>query len=222
MTDTIRNPLRCRRNVIFVALLAISCGDRGPQSVASTQRLVDLFNHESTEVADSPQIQSEPRAAWRFDTPSPADSPFNGWTSEMGVDGLQVVEGRLSGDVTDDVPILHVEWVDGGGLDDRLRSVEVDLLRPRAAIWRSNSETKTMGSTTSRARTGPSRRRFCRVTSRAPIASQVMATSTPQTFAMFSSARPTRPEPDSRSPRYACCLTGSTWRRHPQALVGRV
>ena len=133
MTDMLRNPPRCRRNVIFVALLAISCGDRGSQGVASTQRLVDLFNHDSTEVADSPQIQTEPRAAWRFDTLFPAASPFNGWTSESGVDGLQVVEGRLSGDVIDDVPILHVEWVDGGGPDDRLRSVEIDLLATAGA-----------------------------------------------------------------------------------------
>ena len=114
-------------------MLAIGCADGVSRDTTSPQRLVDLFDQESTEISGSPEIQAAPRAAWEFDDQSPDDSPTHGWRSEKGADGLQVVDGRLSGVATDDFPILHVEWVDAGGPDDRLRSVEIELLATAGA-----------------------------------------------------------------------------------------
>ena len=116
----------------LLAILAVGCADGGPDTVPS-QRLVDLFDRDSTEVVGSPEIQKAPRAAWRFAGDPPGDSTTHGWTSKSGVDGLEVVDGRLSGRATGDAPVLHVEWVDGSDPDDRLRSVEIELLATAGA-----------------------------------------------------------------------------------------
>ncbi len=125
--------VRWRCWLALASVLAIGCADGVSRDTTSPQRLVDLFDQESTEISGSPQIQAAPRAAWEFDDQSPDDSPTHGWRSEKGADGLQVVDGRLSGVATDDFPILHVEWVDAGGPDDRLRSVEIELLATAGA-----------------------------------------------------------------------------------------
>ena len=110
---------------LTVAVATVSC-DAGPAGTLSTQRLVDLFDRDVTEVLDSPALQTAPRAEWRF-TDAPDDDALLGWTADGGVTDLHITDGTLTGVTTNDRPILHVEWDDPGGPDDQLRSVEIEL-----------------------------------------------------------------------------------------------
>ena len=111
---------------IFPAALFVAACGGGGQPAVPTQNLVDFFDHPDTEVIDSPQITAQPRALWRFGDAA-VDNPLRGWTAEGGVADLRATSGGLRGVSTSDRPILHVEWEDSGDLDDRLRSVEVEL-----------------------------------------------------------------------------------------------
>ena len=115
----------CSGWIFLPSLFVAACGGGG-QPAVPTQNLVDLFDRPETEVIDSPQITAQPRALWRFGDVA-TDNPLLGWSTEGGIADLRVASGGLTGVSTSDRPILHVEWEDGGGLDDRLRSVEIEL-----------------------------------------------------------------------------------------------
>ena len=124
MTATVRTS--SRNWLVLPVMLAIVSCESGPVSAPSTQRLVDLFDQDKTQVVGTPAIHTDPRAAWRFTDVSDTAS-FLGWTADSGVTDLHIAEGALTGVTTSARPILHVEWEGSAGPDDHLRSVEVDL-----------------------------------------------------------------------------------------------
>jgi hypothetical protein len=115
-------------SLIFLGLIALAgCGPGGPASPTAI-RLVDLFQSEM--VAGSPQQRAaEPAALWDFS--SPAENPEGeaaatlGWHIGQGVSGLKVVDGRLTGRSTSDVPILYARLPQGADRGDALHAIEI-------------------------------------------------------------------------------------------------
>ena len=85
----------------------------------------------------------EPQALWNFSEPGEAGSPLLGWKAGIGVSGLEVVDGKLTGRTTTEAPIIYAmrpETVDGS---DLFHSLEVKARTSAAAEIRahlSNSE----------------------------------------------------------------------------------
>ena len=105
--------------VLLFGLLGCG-GDGGPAVV----RLVDAFDADSVEGAPASKAP-EPRALWNFAEPGGDESPLLGWKVGIGVTGLKVVDGKLTGRTTTDTSIIYAarpETVDGG---DLFHSLEV-------------------------------------------------------------------------------------------------
>ena len=123
----LRRP-RFPAGIIFLLLIALpGCGPSGPASPTAI-RLVDLF--QSDLVAGSPrQRAAEPAALWDFS--SPAENPEGvaaatlGWHAGQGVAGLKIVDGRLTGRSTSDLPILYARLPKSVGRNDALHAIEV-------------------------------------------------------------------------------------------------
>ena len=117
--------------VVLVVLLfaVVGCGsDGGPVVV----RLVDQFDADSVEGAPASKAP-EPRALWNFAEPGEGESPLLGWKVGIGVTGLKVVDGKLTGRTTTDTPIIYAtkpETVDGA---DLFHSLEVKAQTSEAA-----------------------------------------------------------------------------------------
>ncbi len=111
-------------DVLVLAVVAgTGCGGKEP--APGVIRLQDVFD--TAVVEGSPvSVEALPRTEWRFDLPGGQD-----WKAGVGVDGLEVSEGRLTGRTTTDFPIIHVERgasapdnVDGA---DVLHAIELRL-----------------------------------------------------------------------------------------------
>ena len=115
-------------SLIFLVLIALpGCGPGGPAPPTAI-RLVDLFQSEM--VAGSPQQRAEePAALWDFSSPAENSegeaAATLGWHVGQGVSGLKVVDGRLTGRSTSDVPILYARLPEGADRSDALHAIEV-------------------------------------------------------------------------------------------------
>src|SRR3990172_7644102 len=112
--------MRQRFVPVLAVVAAAGCG-RG-EKATGVIRLQDLFDRALVE--GSPAAgEALPRTEWRFDAPGGQD-----WKAGVGVDGLEVSEGRLTGRTTTDFPIIHVERgasvLDGA---DVLHAIELRL-----------------------------------------------------------------------------------------------
>ncbi len=114
------------RRWVWALVLFIGCGRSSPER--SVVRLVDEF--------DSVQIENLASAAatiapteWRFDDPSKPSQ----WKAGVGVSGLTVRDGRLSGRTSSKVGILHVERSSGLDEGDVLHEVVVSARASRGS-----------------------------------------------------------------------------------------
>jgi hypothetical protein len=106
----------------FLFLAASGCSS---PAVDTTVPLADLF--ESAVVEGAASVRSPSPIEWRFD----GDAP--GWNAGPGVIDLRVVEGRLTGRATTDLPIIHAELPSALEAPDILHAVEVRLCASRGA-----------------------------------------------------------------------------------------
>lgn len=109
---------KLRSALLALGLLA-ACTER-PGSSAVTIRLADLYKPGMVEGGSSGPAAALPRTEFRFDAPAPGAGKLaatRGWTASAGVAGLAVREGRLVGQTTDDIAIIHLERT--SGLEDR-------------------------------------------------------------------------------------------------------
>ena len=111
-----------KRLWIFVLLLTwVGCGSDGGLSVV---RLVDEFDSDAVEGVPASKA-TEPRALWNFGETGEADSPLLGWKVGIGVTGLKVVDGKLTGRTTTDTPIIYAPRPDAADESDLFHSLEV-------------------------------------------------------------------------------------------------
>ncbi|HET7747520.1 MAG TPA: sulfatase-like hydrolase/transferase [Vicinamibacteria bacterium] len=106
--------------VVAALGLAGAC-TRAPRPEVRTTRLGDAFHANLVENAFT-EARSFPRSEWRFDGAEP-----HRWLAGPGITGLNVVEGRLTGKTTAEIPILHVERTSGLDNADQLHAVEVRM-----------------------------------------------------------------------------------------------
>ncbi len=120
------------RSAVLAAGLLAACTAR-PDAPPVTLRLADLYKPEMVEGGSTQAPASAIRPTeFRFDAPAPGKGPLaatGGWDASKGVAGLAVRDGRLAGQTTDDVAILHLERK--AGLDDR---DQIDALEVRARV----------------------------------------------------------------------------------------
>ena len=113
--------------VIAVVLALSNCAPSGSGRPTAI-RLVDLF--ESGMVEGSPQQRAaEPAALWDFSSPAENSegeaAATLGWHAGQGVSGLKVVDGRLTGRSTSDLPILYARLPQGADRGDALHAIEI-------------------------------------------------------------------------------------------------
>jgi arylsulfatase A-like enzyme len=135
-----------RYAVLIVGTLSACTGRPDPAPV--TIRLADIYKPEMVEgAAVAIPASAIPRTEIRFDKPAPAPVPLppsapkaeklaaeklaatRGWEGSKGIAGLAVRDGLLTGQLTDDVAIIHLERK--AGLDDR---DQIDALEIRARV----------------------------------------------------------------------------------------
>ena len=100
----------------------IGCG--GERSQRSAIRLVDLFSEDTVE-GSLGETAPAARAHWDFAQAARGDTL--GWKAGSGVANLRLVDGRLHGRSTTDLPILYVPMPAGLDPGDGLHSVEVRM-----------------------------------------------------------------------------------------------
>ena len=124
-----------KRFLLLVCVLVLfGCGGGEPPSVV---RLVDEFDPDSVQGAPTSQAP-EPQALWNFSEPGEEGSPLLGWKAGVGVSGLQVVDGKLTGRTTSETPIIYAmspETLDGA---DLFHSLEVKARTSTAAEIRAH------------------------------------------------------------------------------------
>ncbi|HEX8984960.1 MAG TPA: sulfatase [Bryobacteraceae bacterium] len=126
------------RVAVFAAVLLSTGCHRTPQFPAV--RLVDLFG--AAKIEGAPQGKAlDPGALWDFGRPPAGTAdPLLGWKAGPGVEGLKVVDGKLTGRTTTDFPILYAsrpKTVDPG---DAFDSVELRIRVNRGANVRATGE----------------------------------------------------------------------------------
>ena len=123
--------------VCVLVLFGCGAGDQPP-----VVRLVDEFTPDSVQGAPTSKAP-EPQALWNFSEPGEADSPLLGWKAGIGVSGLKVVDGKLTGRTTSETPIIYAARPDAVDGSDLFHSLEVKARTSAAAEVRahlSNSE----------------------------------------------------------------------------------
>ena len=123
--------------VCVLVLFGCGGGDRPP-----VVRLVDEFDPDSVQGAPTSKAP-EPQALWNFSEPGEEGSPLLGWKAGVGVSGLKVVDGKLTGRTTSETPIIYAMSPDTVDGSDLFHSLEVKARTSAAAEIRahlSNSE----------------------------------------------------------------------------------
>jgi arylsulfatase A-like enzyme len=106
---------------LVLAALSAACGRPAPEPGAI--RLVDVFDKKMVGGGSAAASAPIPRTEWRFD----GTSGMQGWRAGVGIEGLQVRDGRLVGRSTTGFPILHLERVAGLENPDQLHSLEIRM-----------------------------------------------------------------------------------------------
>lgn len=119
-------PRRPSRWLIVLAVTWISCGET-PAPAPVTQRLADVFEPSQIEGSPPPAAAPEP-TVWRFSEPRPGSAPkaTRGWEPLVGIAGLRVAEGQLSGETTSAWPALRLSFKGEYG-DDDLREIRIHM-----------------------------------------------------------------------------------------------
>lgn len=116
----------------LLCLLATSCGSgRDATQTAPAIRLTDLFTEQHVVNAVAPAPPPS-RTEWRFDgaPPSPAPAAFaatRGWEAGLGVTGLAISNGQLTGRTSTPVGMVRIERTSGRDVADQLHSIEIRI-----------------------------------------------------------------------------------------------
>ena len=102
----------------WVLFFFTACGGSAP--APSVVRLVDEFGSVQIENMAGPAAAITP-TEWRFEAPDAAAA----WKAALGVEGLGVRDGRLSGRSTTEFPLLHLERSSGLDTSDQLHEIVV-------------------------------------------------------------------------------------------------
>ena len=126
MTATLRLAV-----VSSVVLMTLACSGATPtETQPLAVRLVDLFDTKRVQGSVKPATTARP-TIWRFDgTPLPPTAKFaatGGWEPGPGVAGLIVKDGQLTGRVTTDSALIHLERTSGLDVPDTLHAIEVKM-----------------------------------------------------------------------------------------------
>ena len=126
MTATLRLAV-----VSSVVLTTLACSGATPtETQPLAVRLVDLFDAKRVQGSVKPATTARP-TIWRFDgTPLPPTAKFaatRGWEPGPGVAGLIVKDGQLTGRVTTDGALIHLERTSGLDVPDTLHAIEVKM-----------------------------------------------------------------------------------------------
>ena len=125
--------------LLVCVLVLFGCGGGEPPPVV---RLVDEFDPDSVQGAPTSKAL-EPQALWNFSEPGEEGSSLLGWKAGVGVSGLKVVDGKLTGRTTSETPIIYAMSPDTVDGSDLFHSLEVKARTSTAAEIRahlSNSE----------------------------------------------------------------------------------
>ena len=117
--------------VSSVVLMTLACSGATPTDTQPRAvRLVDLFDAKRVQGSVKPMAAIRP-TIWRFDaTPAPQPANFaatGGWEPGPGVAGLAVKDGQLTGRVTNDGALIHLERTSGLDVPDTLHAIEVRM-----------------------------------------------------------------------------------------------
>ena len=120
--------------LLICVLVLFGCGGGEPPPVV---RLVDEFDPDSVQGAPTSKAP-EPRALWNFSEPGEEGSPLLGWKAGVGVSGLKVVDGKLTGRTTSETPIIYAMSPDTVDGSDLFHSLEVKARTSTAAEIRAH------------------------------------------------------------------------------------
>ena len=117
--------------VSSVVLMTLACSGATPtETRPAAVRLVDLFDAKRVQGTVKPATAIRP-TVFRFDgTPAPQPAKFaatHGWEAGPGVAGFTVKDGQLTGRVTNDSSLIHLERTSGLDVPDTLHAIEVRM-----------------------------------------------------------------------------------------------
>jgi arylsulfatase len=116
----------------LVAMTAGSCTGRATSQGAATIRLVDLYKPEMLRGSAPPSVRGAKKIEWRFDgppsTPPPKEfAPTRGWEPGLGISGLTIGDGRLTGRSSSEYPVLQIERTQDLDNRDQFYAIEIRM-----------------------------------------------------------------------------------------------
>jgi arylsulfatase A-like enzyme len=114
------------------AMAGASCSGRVSSTGAAAIRLVDLYKPDSLHGSAPASTQPPTRTEWRFDGPirTPAATEFastRGFQAGLGVTGLTIRDGRLTGRTSSAFPVLQIERTEGLDNRDQFYAIEIKM-----------------------------------------------------------------------------------------------
>lgn len=122
--------IRAAPFVLIALVLTVSCRNSSPQ-VNKAVALTPLYKTDSSKARSPQKATPTPRTEWQFNVPPkalPEKFPTTyGWEAGPGISELRIDQGKLVGQTTQELPVLHFERTSGLQNEDPLHSIEVRL-----------------------------------------------------------------------------------------------
>src|SRR5262245_3589870 len=118
-------------SVLLLAMVA-SCAGKASSPSLATVRFVDLYKPEMLHGSGPRSTKPTKRTEWRFDGDPPAPAPKDfagtrGWEAGLGVVGLTIRDGRLTGRSTSEFPVLQIERTQDLDNRDQFHAIEIRM-----------------------------------------------------------------------------------------------
>ena len=116
-----------------LALTTASCsGGRTSAPSPAAVRFVDLYKPEMLRGSVPASTKEAKRTEWRFDgeAPTPAPAVFaatRGWEPGLGISGLAIRDGRLTGRSSTEFPVLQIERTQDLDNRDQIHAIEIRM-----------------------------------------------------------------------------------------------
>ena len=115
-----------------VLAMVASCAGKASSPSPATVRLVDLYKPEMLRGSAPRSTKPTKRTEWRFDGDPPAPAPkefagTRGWEAGLGVSGLTIRDGRLTGRSTSEFPVLQIERTQDLDNRDQFHAIEIRM-----------------------------------------------------------------------------------------------
>jgi len=110
-----------------------SCAGRATSAPAAAAiRLVDLYQPEMLHGAAPVAVRKPKGIEWRFDGAAPASAPKDGtatrgWEAGLGISGLAIRDGRLTGRSSSEYPVIQVERTQDLDNRDQFYAIEIRM-----------------------------------------------------------------------------------------------